>query len=154
MLNAETSPLWILAAVFTASAAVAWAAGSRLAGYVDEISGRTGVGQGFAGLVLLGGITSLPEIAVSVTGALTGEAVLALNNVLGSVAAPFCQARPEVLDRTPVGVDPRWAGSGRIGALRRDCRAGADLPDPIAEGVGRQAAVANHPARDIGQAVE
>ena len=87
MLDAAGWPLWMLAAVFAASAAVVWAAGSRLAGYVDHISERTGIGQGFAGLVILGLITSLPEVAVSATGALTGEAVLALNNVLGSVAA-------------------------------------------------------------------
>ncbi|WP_328702585.1 sodium:calcium antiporter [Belnapia mucosa] len=80
-------PLWLLGAVFAASAAVVWAAGSRLAGYVDTISDRAGMGKGFAGLVLLGGITSLPEVAVSVTAALAGEAVLALNNLLGSVAA-------------------------------------------------------------------
>jgi cation:H+ antiporter len=45
------------------------------------------MGKGFAGLVLLGGITSLPEVAVSVTSALTGAEVLAVNNLLGSVAA-------------------------------------------------------------------
>ena len=80
-------PLWLDAAVFAASAAVVWFAGSRLAGYVDEISDRTGLGEAFAGMLLLGGITSLPEVAVSTTASLTGEAVLAVNNVLGSVAA-------------------------------------------------------------------
>ncbi|MBP0447547.1 sodium:calcium antiporter [Roseomonas sp. SSH11] len=70
-----------------ASAVVVWFAGSRLAGFVDEISDRTGLGEGLAGLFLLGGITSLPEIAVSVTASLGGEAALAVNNVLGSVAA-------------------------------------------------------------------
>ncbi len=79
--------LWLLSGVFAASAAIVWLAGSRLAGYADEISDRTGIGQAFIGLVVLGGITSLPEVAVSVTASLTGEAVLALNNVLGSVAA-------------------------------------------------------------------
>jgi cation:H+ antiporter len=83
----EGWPLWLNSAVFAASAAVVWFTGSRLAGYVDEISDRTGLGEAFAGLLLLGGITSLPEVAVSVTASLTGEAVLAVNNVLGSVAA-------------------------------------------------------------------
>ncbi len=45
------------------------------------------MGQGFAGMLLLGGITSLPEVAVSVTAALEGEAALAVNTLLGSVAA-------------------------------------------------------------------
>jgi cation:H+ antiporter len=44
-------------------------------------------GHALAGLVLLGLITSLPEMAVSVTASLAGEAALAVNNVLGSVAA-------------------------------------------------------------------
>ncbi|WP_137179729.1 sodium:calcium antiporter [Roseomonas sp. AR75] len=87
MLNFESWPLWLLAAVFAGAAAVVWVAGSRLAGYVDQISDRTGMGKGFAGLVLLGGITSLPEVAVSVTSSFTGEEVLAVNNLLGSVAA-------------------------------------------------------------------
>jgi cation:H+ antiporter len=81
-----TWPVWANAAVFLASAAVVWTAGSRLAGYVDAISDRTGIGQGFAGLVLLGGITSLPEVAVSVTSSLSGEEVMAVNNLLGAVA--------------------------------------------------------------------
>ncbi len=79
-------PLWANAAVFLASAALVWAAGSRLAGYVDRIAERTGLGQGVAGLVLLGGITSLPEVAVSVSSALSGEEVMAVNNLLGAVA--------------------------------------------------------------------
>jgi cation:H+ antiporter len=87
MFNFGQWSLWLLSGVFAASAAVVWLAGSRLAGYADEISDRTGIGQAFIGLVVLGGITSLPEIAVSVSASLTGEAVLALNNVLGSVAA-------------------------------------------------------------------
>ena len=87
MFDFEQWSLWLLAGVFAASAAVVWAAGSRLAGYVDSISGRTGMGQGFAGMVLLGGITSLPEVAVSVSASLTGEAGLAVNNLLGAVAA-------------------------------------------------------------------
>jgi cation:H+ antiporter len=80
-------PLWLLGLVFAGAAAVVWFTGSRLAGYVDAISDRTGMGKGFAGLVLLGGITSLPEVAVSVTSSLTGGEVLAANNVLGSVAS-------------------------------------------------------------------
>ncbi|HEV7267772.1 MAG TPA: sodium:calcium antiporter [Falsiroseomonas sp.] len=87
MLNFEQWSLWLLALAFAAAAAVVWFAGTRLAGYVDEISDRTGMGKGFAGLILLGGITSLPEVAVSVSSSLTGEEVLAVNNLLGSVAS-------------------------------------------------------------------
>jgi cation:H+ antiporter len=79
-------PLWANALIFLASACVVWIAGSRLASYVDAIAGRTGMGQGFAGLVLLGGITSLPEVAVSVTSAVSGESVMAVSTLLGAVA--------------------------------------------------------------------
>lgn len=80
-------PLWGNLAAFTAAAAVVWTAGSRLTGFVDAIAERTGLGQATAGLVLLGLVTSLPEVAVSVTASLRGDAALAVNNVLGSVAA-------------------------------------------------------------------
>ncbi len=83
----DTWPLWANALAFLASAVAVWFAGWRLAGLVDAIAERTGMGQGFAGLMLLGGITSLPEIAVSVSAALGGEPVLATNNLLGSIAA-------------------------------------------------------------------
>ncbi len=86
MFDFEQWSLWLLAGVFAASAAVVWAAGSRLAGYVDSISGRTGMGQGFAGMVLLGGITSLPEVAVTATASYGGDAALAVNNLLGGLA--------------------------------------------------------------------
>lgn len=83
----EQWPLWLLALAFIGAAAVVWMAGTRLSRAVDAIATRTGIGHAFAGLLLLGGITSLPEVAVSVTASLSGEAVLAVNNVLGSVAA-------------------------------------------------------------------
>lgn len=79
-------PIWLNLAIFGASAAAVWFAGTRLAGYVDGIAGRTGIGQGFAGLLLLGGITSLPEMATVATSSYTGNAPLALNNLLGSAA--------------------------------------------------------------------
>jgi cation:H+ antiporter len=86
MFNFDQWPLWLNGLAFAGAAAVVWIAGTRLSRYVDEIASRTGIGHAFAGLVLLGGITSLPEVAVSLTASLSGEAVLALNNVLGSVA--------------------------------------------------------------------
>lgn len=87
MFDFASWPVWLLGGVFLGCAAVVWAAGTRLAGYVDKISDRTGLGEGFAGLILLGLITSLPEVAVSTTASLNDEAALAVNNVLGSVAA-------------------------------------------------------------------
>ena len=80
-------PLWGLSACFLVAATTVWIAGGRLAAYVDAISEQTGVGQAFAGLLLLGGITSLPEVATTVTAAADGASDLAVNNLLGSGAA-------------------------------------------------------------------
>lgn len=63
-----------------------WLAGSRIARYANTIAERTGIGKAFLGMILLGGITSLPELAVTVTAALGDSAPLAVNNLLGGVA--------------------------------------------------------------------
>lgn len=73
-------------AVFAGAAVCVWVAGAHLAGYADEISRRTGLGQAVMGLLLLAGITSLPELATSVTAAGIGNAPLAVNSLLGSIA--------------------------------------------------------------------
>lgn len=84
--NAQDYPLWINAGLFLVAAAIVWAAGTRLARYVDAISDKTGLGKVFAGMLLLGVITSLPEIANVVTASVTDNPALAVNNLLGSAA--------------------------------------------------------------------
>jgi cation:H+ antiporter len=86
LLDLSQYPLWLNAALFLAAAAAVWFAGSRLARYADDISDMTGLGTALVGMLLLGGVTSLPEIAVSVTAGLSGDAALAVNNLLGGVA--------------------------------------------------------------------
>ncbi len=85
-LDFNSYPLWIGIAVFAVAAGVVWIAGTRVSRYADIISRQSGIGQAMIGLVLLGGITSLPEIAVTVTSSLAGNAGLAVNNLLGGVA--------------------------------------------------------------------
>lgn len=70
--------------IMALAGAVVWFAGSRLAGLVDEISARTGIGQAFAGMLLLGGITSLPEVATATTASMAGNPILSINDLLGS----------------------------------------------------------------------
>lgn len=82
----ESLPLAANLAAFVVAAAVVWMAGTRLAGYADAIATVTGLGQAVIGLALLGGITSLPEIAVAVTSSLAGHPALTINDVLGSAA--------------------------------------------------------------------
>lgn len=73
-------------AIFAATAAVVWFAGSRVAKTANAISDRTGLGQALVGMILLAGITSLPEIGVTVSSAAVGAAELAVNNLFGSIA--------------------------------------------------------------------
>ncbi|CFX04735.1 conserved membrane protein of unknown function [Candidatus Filomicrobium marinum] len=73
-------------AAFLAAAFVVWRAGYRMSHYADIISVKTGLGHALLGLLLLGGVTSLPEVAVTVTASAGGNAPLAINNILGGVA--------------------------------------------------------------------
>ena len=59
-------------------------ASSKLAGIVVELDKKTQLSGAFLGAVLLAGVTSLPELVTSVTGALLGEANMTLGNILGS----------------------------------------------------------------------
>lgn len=77
-------PLLVLA--FLAGAALVWMAGTKLARYANEIAERTGIGQVTIGLVLLGAVTSLPEISTSSVATLTGNSDMAVNNLIGSAS--------------------------------------------------------------------
>jgi hypothetical protein len=77
-------PIGINVAVFACSAAIVWIAGTRMVHLVDRLAGRTGMGHGFAGMMLLGGVVSLTEISTVTSAAFTGSPLLALNNLLGS----------------------------------------------------------------------
>lgn len=87
MFDFASAPTWMNIAIFAAAAAVVWIAGSRITGYANAISTKTGIGQAAIGMLLLGGITSLPEIGATVTSAATGASLLAINNLFGSIAA-------------------------------------------------------------------
>lgn len=62
-------------------------AGTRLSGICDRLADRTGMGEAFTGAVVLGAVTSLSGITVSVTAALDGLPTLALSNAIGGIAA-------------------------------------------------------------------
>ncbi|MEZ5843415.1 MAG: sodium:calcium antiporter [Hyphomicrobiaceae bacterium] len=71
--------------LFLVGGIIVWIAGTRLARYADQISLKTGIGQALLGLLFLGGVTSLPEVAVAVSSSMLGNTKLAVNNVLGGV---------------------------------------------------------------------
>jgi cation:H+ antiporter len=79
-------PLAANLGIFAGAAAVVWLAGTRIASYANTLAERTGIAKAIVGAVLLGGITSLPEIATTTTAAAGGNARLAVNNLLGGVA--------------------------------------------------------------------
>jgi len=82
----EGLPIWLNGLAFLLSAGAVWIAGTKLSYFVDVISRKTGVGQAVVGVILLGGITSLPEIAVAGSASIGGDAPLAVNNLLGGFA--------------------------------------------------------------------
>ena len=82
----ESWPLAGNVAVFTGAAAVVWVAGTRIAGYADAIAETTGIGREVLGILMLGGVTSLPEMAVASTASLAGHPALSVNDLLGSAA--------------------------------------------------------------------
>lgn len=79
-------PLWLALAVFAVAAVVVWIAGTKVAQWADTFARVTGIGHATVGLLLLAGITSLPEVAVSLSSAFTDSPALAVNNLLGSIA--------------------------------------------------------------------
>ncbi|WP_204985699.1 hypothetical protein [Microvirga pakistanensis] len=86
LLKFGTFGLWANVPIFAMAAACVWWAGTRLTGYLDAIADRARIEHAFAGMLLLGGITSLSEVAAVSTSSWTGNASLAVNNLLGSVA--------------------------------------------------------------------
>lgn len=84
-MNLSQQGLAVNVLAFAVAAALVWAAGTRLTGYLDAIATETGMGRAFMGMLILGGITSLPEVAAVSTAAWTGNAAIATNNLLGSV---------------------------------------------------------------------
>jgi cation:H+ antiporter len=79
-------PVWANVGAFIVAAIVVWFAGSRIARYADAIATATGTGQAVIGMLLLGGVTSLPELAVATTASLSGYPALSVNDVLGSAS--------------------------------------------------------------------
>lgn len=78
--------IWFIIAFILAGAVLVWISGSKLSHYAGIIAERTGLGQAVIGALLLGGITSLPEMATTVTASLIGSAPIAVNNILGGVS--------------------------------------------------------------------
>ncbi len=97
-------------------------AGIKLASFGEAIGERSGIGQGWIGLLFLATITSIPELTTTVTGATIGVPNIALGNALGSNL--FNIAIIAVMDIFLLGrgpflrlVKPYHAASGGIAIL-------------------------------------
>ena len=79
-------PLWGNIAVFLAASVAVWLAGARVTRYADVLQARTQIGEAMMGMLLLGFISAMPELAVTVSASWSGNAELAVNNLLGGMA--------------------------------------------------------------------
>ena len=71
---------------FGIAALVIVIAGSRLARQADMLADRTGLGEALFGVLLLAGVTSLPDFAATLSAAIDSRPDLAMSNVMGSMA--------------------------------------------------------------------
>jgi cation:H+ antiporter len=79
-------PLPLLFLIFAAAAAGIWVAGIQLSDQTDVLSMRLNLGSALGGLILLAIATNLPEIAITVSAALSHNLGVAVGNILGGIA--------------------------------------------------------------------
>jgi len=75
-----------LVLIFAAAGAAVWVAGIELSDTTDVLSTRLGLGQALGGLILLAFATNLPEVAITVTAAISHNLGIAIGNILGGIA--------------------------------------------------------------------
>lgn len=79
-------PLWLLLLMFAGAAAIVWVAGIQLSKTTDVLDARWHIGSAFGGLIVLAVATNLPEIAITVSAAVSGNFEVAVGNILGGIA--------------------------------------------------------------------
>ncbi|HKN63433.1 MAG TPA: hypothetical protein VJV76_03775 [Gaiellaceae bacterium] len=78
------SPLLVV--IFVAACAGTWAAGVALSKTTDALDARLGLGDELGGLILLALAGSLPELAITISAAASGNLALAAGNLIGGIA--------------------------------------------------------------------
>lgn len=84
--NFEEWSLLAIVITFMFASATVWFSGTRLARYVDALAKKTGTADVIMGTLLLGGVTSLPEVVTTITASSIDNADIAINNLFGGVA--------------------------------------------------------------------
>jgi cation:H+ antiporter len=79
-------PTLVLLLIFASAAAAIWIAGIQLSDQTDVLSTRLHLGSALGGLILLAIATNLPEIAITVSAALSHDLGVAVGNILGGIA--------------------------------------------------------------------
>ena len=78
------SPLLVV--IFLAASAATWVAGVALSKTTDALDARLGLGDELGGLILLAVAGSLPELAITISAAASGNLPLAAGNLIGGIA--------------------------------------------------------------------
>ena len=76
----------LLVLIFLAASAATWAAGIALSKTTDALDARFGLGDELGGLILLAVAGSLPELAITISAAASGNLPLAAGNLIGGIA--------------------------------------------------------------------
>jgi cation:H+ antiporter len=79
-------PSLVLLLIFVGAAVAIWVAGVQLSDQTDVLATRLHLGTALGGLILLAVATNLPEIAIVVSAALSGDVGVAVGNILGGIA--------------------------------------------------------------------
>ena len=79
-------PLPATGLAFIVAAIAVWLAGIRLSTTTQRLADRFHFGQAVGGLIVLAIATNLPEIAISVSAARSGNSEVAVGNILGGIA--------------------------------------------------------------------
>lgn len=82
----DSLPFALLVVIFVVAAGVVWAAGIQLSKATDVLDARLHVGSALGGLIVLAVATNLPEIAITVSAAMSGNLDVAVGNILGGIA--------------------------------------------------------------------
>ncbi|QCU89815.1 sodium:calcium antiporter [Thiomicrorhabdus sediminis] len=72
--------------IFTIATLLIIIVGIKLTRLADALADQTGLGEALFGVLLLAGVTSLPDFAATLSAAVDSRADLAMSNVMGSMA--------------------------------------------------------------------